>query len=74
MYWLERRFEIEIVFGSSVSPHEDTLRINHEWYVGLVQSAATVIKETIPETEAEELEVWQEISDGLITAMEAARE
>ncbi|GAB5488116.1 MAG: hypothetical protein Pars2KO_16860 [Parasphingorhabdus sp.] len=74
MYWLERRFEIEIIFGSSVSHHEDTLRINHEWYVGLVQSAAAVIKETIPETEAEELEVWQEISDGLVTAMAAARE
>ena len=74
MYWLERRFEIEIIFGSSVSHHEDTLRINHEWYVGLVQSAATVIKNTIPETENEELEVWQEISDGLFAAMEAARE
>lgn len=74
MYWLERRFEIEIIFGASVPHHEDTLKIKHEWYVGLVQSAATVISDTIPKTEKAELEVWQEISDGLVGAMEAARE
>lgn len=74
MYWLKRRFEIEIIFGSSVPHHEDTLHIRHEWYVGLVQSAAAVIRNTIPKTACEELEVWQEITEGLVTAMEAARE
>jgi len=74
MYWLERRFEIEIIFGSSVPHHEETLHIKHEWYVGLVQSAAAVISDTIPKTERAELEIWREISDGLVGAMEAARE
>lgn len=73
MYWLEEPIEIEIIFGTSVSHHEDTLRINHAWFLGLVQSTIAVIKETIPETETDELEVWQEISDGLIAAIEAAR-
>ncbi len=74
MYWLERRLEIEIIFGSSVPHHEDTLKIKYEWYVGLVQSAAAVILELIPKSEVNELLVWQKISDGLVDAMNAARE
>ena len=74
MYWLDRRFEIEIIFGSSVSHHEDTLKIRHEWYVGLVQSTAAVIQATIPHNEPDEKLVWEEITDGLVEAMESARD
>lgn len=73
MNWYDRPEEIRIMFGSTVPHHKDALNVSHEWFAGLIDAAISIISDTVPETNEEELAVWAEIRVGFQTLVAEAQ-
>ena len=65
MRWLESPGEIEILLGSSVPHHNDTLQVSPEWYSDLIETTADVIATTIPPGSTEEHALWNSVRSDL---------
>lgn len=61
MYWFERPGEVAILLEGSVLHHSDTLDVPPHWYAELLDAAAEVIADTIPDEDMSGFEVWQEL-------------
>ena len=73
MRWFERPEEIRIILHSSVPHHQETLKVDADWYEALLASGVDLIVATVPAEEQEELALWEEMRRGFAMAMEAAR-
>lgn len=73
MYWIERPAEIEILLGSSVPHHQETLHIDLQSYCGLVDALVDVIAQTIPAEATDERALWAEIRRALIEQIKQSR-
>lgn len=74
MTWLNRPQEIRILLGDSVLHHHETLKVDHGWYLGLINAAIDVLVDTVPDNAAAERAVWEDIRQGLGDVLAKAKD
>lgn len=73
MTWFERPEEIRIILFDSVPHHLETLKVEPDWYQGMLDAGIDLIAETLPASAADERAVWAEMRSGLAEAIARAR-
>jgi hypothetical protein len=73
MRWFERPQEIRIILFSSVPHHQETLKVDADWYEALLASGVDLIVGTVPPGESQELALWEEMRRGFAETMDVAR-
>ena len=71
MRWFSSPIEIEILLADTVPHHEKTLDISRKAYSDFLAATAEIIGGSIPEANADELAVWEELSSQLAAAIES---
>ena len=72
MTWMERRCEISIMLKGSVPHHDHTLKVEPEWYRGLLESVIDVIAATVPADDVDGTAIIEEIRGGLLDVIDEA--
>lgn len=72
MTWLERDGEIAVTVNSSVPHHITALKVDREWYTGLLGSVIAVIAATIPAEDAAGAALLSDIRRDLVELIDQA--
>ena len=74
MDWFKSAGEIRMAILGSVPHHVETLNVAVEHYHTLLEATATVVANTIPPANTQELAVWQEVGDNLHAVVDTANQ
>ena len=74
MCWFERPEEIRILLFSSVPHHQETLKVDADWYAALLGAGVDIVAATVPPGVDDERAAWVEMRAGFVRAIDEARQ
>lgn len=73
MIWFERPEEIRIILYDSVPHHQETLKVEADWYEGMLYAGIDLIESILPEDATDERAAWQAMRAGFAETIRRAR-
>ena len=73
MTWFERPEEIRIILYDSVPHHQETLKVEPDWYEGMLYTGIDLIEATLPDDADDERAAWAAMRAGFAETIARAR-
>ena len=70
MEWYSSPGEIEVLLGSTIPHHLETLKVEPKAFAELIDAVCSIIRDTIPTENTSECAVWDELRNELLSLSE----